>query len=83
MPADELRWDALLRNLELIGEATTRVPAELQALAPDVPWRQLVATRNRLIHAYLGVSPTVVLSIVEDHLPPLRDALRALLTHRP
>ena len=75
-----MRYDAILRNLELIGEAATHVPETLRAMAPDVPWRQIVATRNRVAHAYLGISADTVLSILHDDLPVLDLALRALLT---
>jgi uncharacterized protein with HEPN domain len=77
---DAMRYDAILRNLELIGEAATHVPDALRALAPDVPWRQIVATRNRVAHAYLGISADTVWSILHDDLPALNLALRALLT---
>jgi uncharacterized protein with HEPN domain len=77
---DAMRYDAILRNLELIGEAATHVPEALRALAPDVPWRQIVATRNRVAHAYLGISADTVWSILQDDLPVLALALRALLT---
>lgn len=53
--ADELTHDATLRNLELIGEAATHVPSDVRNAYPDVPWRLIVATRNRLIPAHLGV----------------------------
>jgi uncharacterized protein with HEPN domain len=74
-----LRYDATLRNIELIGEAATRVPDEVRARAPDVPWRLVVATRNRLIHAYLGIDNDTVWSIVRDDLPALRISLSRLL----
>ena len=48
-------FDAILRNLELIGEAATHVPEDARAQNPEIPWRRLVATRNRLIHGYLGL----------------------------
>ena len=48
---DPMRYDATLRNLELIGEAATHVPEPVRATAADVPWRMIVAARNRLIHA--------------------------------
>lgn len=75
-----MRYDAILRNLELIGEAATHVPEALRAMAPGVPWRQIVATRNRVAHAYLGISADTVWSILRDDLPALDLALRALLT---
>ncbi len=56
--ADPMRYDATLRNLELIGEAATHVPADVRNAAADVPWRMVVAARNRLIHGYLGIATT-------------------------
>ena len=53
--ASSLVYDATLRNLELIGEAATRVPEDVRAAHRQVPWRRVVAARNRLIHGYLGV----------------------------
>lgn len=81
--ADRMRLDATLRNLELVGEAATRVPADVRALAPDLQWRKVVATRNRLIHAYLGIDIDTVWSIVIDDVPALRVALVALLQALP
>lgn len=49
--ADDMRYDATLRNLELMGQAATHVPDDLRIRAPGNPWRQVIATRNRLIHA--------------------------------
>ena len=72
-------YDATLRNLELIGEAATHVPAEVRGQCPEVPWRQVIATRNRLIHAYLGIDDDTLWSIIETDLPVLMSALTALL----
>ncbi len=78
-----MRYDAILRNLELIGEAATHIDAGERALAPDVPWRQIVGTRNRVAHAYLGISPSTVWDILTVELPNLRAALVALLSRLP
>ena len=53
--ASGINYDATLRNLELIGEAVTRIPKEVQEVYSEIFWRQIVATRNRLIHGYLGM----------------------------
>jgi len=74
---DDLTYDATLRNLELIGEAATHVPDDVRANHPEIPWRLIIATRNRLIHAYLGIDDDTVWSIIRDDLPGLLDALRA------
>lgn len=81
--SDPMRYDATLRNLELIGEAATHVPAEVRASASEVPWRMIVAARNRLIHGYLGIDDDTLWSIVRDDLVPLRAALIALLADQP
>jgi uncharacterized protein with HEPN domain len=80
---DPMRYDATLRNLELIGEAATRVPAHVRDAAADVPWRLVVAVRNRLIHGYLGIDDDTLWSIVTDDLLPLRAGLTRLLASQP
>lgn len=79
---DPMRYDATLRNLELLGEAATHVPAELRSRAPGIPGRQVIATRNRLIHAYLGIDIDTVWSIVRDDIPTLHGELLRLLATR-
>lgn len=76
--ANRLVYDATLRNLELIGEAATHVPADVRAAHPDIPWRLIIATRNQLIHAYLGIDADTVWSIVQDDLPSLLANLQRL-----
>jgi uncharacterized protein with HEPN domain len=73
-----LVFDATLRNLELIGEAATHVPPDIRAAYPSIPWRRIIATRNRLIHGYLGIDDDTLWSIVSTDLPALMTALRAL-----
>lgn len=58
--ADRMRYDATLRNLELIGEAAGRVPTDIREANSAIPWRQVIATRNRLAHAYLGIDDDVL-----------------------
>lgn len=76
--ASGLTYDATLRNLELLGEAATRIPAQVREYAPGIPWRQVIATRNRLIHGYLGIDDDTVWSIIETELPELLSALKGL-----
>ena len=57
--ASGLNYDATLRNLELIGEAATNIPEEVRKQYPQIPWRMVVATRNRLIHGYILVWITI------------------------
>lgn len=73
-----LVYDATLRNLELIGEAATHVPGHVRQAHPEVPWRMIIATRNRLVHAYLGIDNDTLWSIVVTDVPALLPSLRAM-----
>jgi uncharacterized protein with HEPN domain len=81
--ADPMRYDAKLRNLELIGEAATHVPDSVRSMTADGPWRMMVAARNQLIRGYLGIDDDTLWSIVNDDLVPLRAALTRLLAAQP
>lgn len=76
--ASGLIYDATLRNLELLGEAATHIPAQIRDANTAIPWRQLIATRNRLIHGYLGVDNDTVWSIIRDDIPVLLPQLQKL-----
>jgi len=67
-----------LRNLELIGEAATRIPEEIRSQNPQIPWRLIIATRNRLIHGYLGIDDDTVWSIISSDIPELLENLTQL-----
>ena len=73
-----LNYDATVRNLELIGEAATHVPDAVRVANPQIPWRLIVATRNRLIHSYLGIDNDTLWSIIRIDIPALLPAMRAL-----
>ena len=77
--SDELRYDAIVRNLELIGEAATHVPADVRDRYKRIPWRQVIATRNRLIHGYLGIDNDTLWSILCDDIESLIVQLRMML----
>jgi uncharacterized protein with HEPN domain len=80
--ANRLAYDATLRNLELIGEAATHIPEEFRDAHPEIPWRMIIATRNRLIHGYLGIDDDTLWSIINDDVPELLTLLRELKSNR-
>jgi len=73
-----LTYDATLRNLELIGEATTHIPDVIRSSHPEIPWRMIIAMRNQLIHGYLGIDNDTLWSIIQDDVPELLLKLNAL-----
>ena len=76
--SDVMRFDATVRNIELIGESATHIPEQIRSSSPTIPWRMLIATRNQLIHGYLGIDNETLWSIVETDIPALLINLRDL-----
>ena len=79
---DAKTQDAVVRNLEVIGEAVRGVSRETREAHPELPWREIAGTRDRIIHGYFNVSLKVVWDIVSNDLPGLRDAVAAILATR-
>jgi uncharacterized protein with HEPN domain len=76
--ADRLTQDAVIRNFEIIGEAASRLSAAIRN-RPGVPWRKIIAFRNRLIHAYWSVDLPLVWGVIENDLPSLKAEVSRLL----
>ena len=76
--SNSLIYDATLRNLELIGEAATHIPLEIRLAYSHISWRQIIALRNRLIHAYLGLDNDILWNVIQIDIPELLLALKQL-----
>ncbi len=76
---DSRTYDAVLRNIELIGEAATHVPAPVQERNPEIEWRKIIAARNRVAHGYMGVDNDVIWDIIRTDVPDLLPKLRCML----
>lgn len=70
---------AVIRALEIVGEAAAQIPLELRARFPDPPWREMVGMRNIVIHNYFGVDETVIWRTIQEDLPPLKRDLTLML----
>ena len=73
--ADIKTQDAVVRNLEIIGEASGRLPEEVHLSAPEIEWRKIVGIRNILAHEYFGVDLEIVWKTVKEDLPILKERL--------
>lgn len=71
--------DAVVRNLEVIGEATKQLPLPLRETYSNVPWKRIAGLRDVLIHDYVRVDPEEVWRVVEQNLPELRTNITAIL----
>jgi uncharacterized protein with HEPN domain len=76
---DDLAQTAVIRWVEIIGEAARGVSDELRQAHPEVPWRQMVAMRNVLIHGYFDIDIDLVWSVAQNDLPKLGAQVRAII----
>jgi uncharacterized protein with HEPN domain len=76
---DEKTYDAIVRNLEVIGEAAKQIPPEVQARMPLVPWRKVGGLRDILIHAYFGIDDAILWDVVSHRIPALEREIRNFL----
>jgi uncharacterized protein with HEPN domain len=77
--AESIVQDAVIRNLEIVGEAVKNLTRETRARHSDVPWAEIAGLRDRLIHGYFHVDLNVAWDVVENDLPPLRKRLVSIL----
>ena len=78
--ADEKTAYAVIRALEIIGEATKQIPDSIREKYRQVPWREMAGIRDKLIHSYFGVNLEVVWKTATEDLPTLEPHIRVLLT---
>ncbi len=77
---DDILYDATLRNLQTLSEATQKLTEQKRSLCPDIPWKEINGFRNILVHNYLGnIDPVTVKAVIEQHLQPLAFCMEKLL----
>lgn len=81
--ADKKTFNAVLRSIEVIGEAAKYVPESIRQQNPDVPWREMAGMRDKVIHFYFGVHVETVWITVTERIPSLRPVIERILRERP
>jgi uncharacterized protein with HEPN domain len=77
---DRMRYSAVIREFEIIGEAVGKLPTELKDQSPDIPWQDIKDFRNLLAHEYFGVDLEIVWNTVRNDLPMLLEAVRKFVS---
>ncbi len=77
---DEKTLDAVIRNLEVIGEAVKNIPEEIRSEHSDVDWQKIAGLRDILIHKYFGIDLEIIWDIIQNKLPGLEKRVRQILS---
>lgn len=79
LESDEMLLFALVRAIEIVGEAASKISDEARAEMPELPWASIVGMRHRLVHAYFEINRDILWTTVTEAVPPLAKHLKALL----
>jgi uncharacterized protein with HEPN domain len=77
--ADDKTYDAVVRNLEIIGEAAKGVPDDVRVMMPDIEWGKATGLRNIVAHAYFGISDEILWDVIQNKIPPMKVAVDSFM----
>ena len=80
---NKLRQSAVIRQLEIIGEASKNLPANFREERREIEWKKISGTRDKIIHHYFGIDLNTVWDIIKEDLPELREKVKAILDEEP
>jgi len=76
---DKKTINAVVRSLEIIGEAAKKIPGDMREKYPDIPWKGMAGMRDKLIHEYFGVDLDIVWEVINVELPPIKPLIQQVL----
>lgn len=76
---DKKTINAVVRSIEVIGEATKKIPQSLRNKYPEIPWKKMTGMRDKLIHEYFGVDIEILWKVAKDDIPPLKSFIENVL----
>ena len=76
---DKKTINAVIRSLEVMGEATKHIPEDVREQYPDIPWKRMAGIRDKLIHEYSGVDLEIIWSVIKEELPPIEPLIEKVL----
>ncbi|RLJ06837.1 MAG: DUF86 domain-containing protein [Candidatus Aenigmatarchaeota archaeon] len=77
---DRKTVNAVIRSLEVMGEAAKKIPEEIRKSYPEIPWKRIAGMRDKLIHEYHGVDLEIVWVVITEEIPPLKSKIEKILS---
>ena len=77
--SDKKTINAVVRSLEVMGEAAKKIPDDVRQKYPDIPWRSMAGMRDKLIHEYFGIDLDIVWEVISVELPPIKPFVQQVL----
>ena len=77
---DDLVQDAIIRNLEILGEAVKNIPEHVKNEHPDIEWKKIAGLRDIITHAYFGIDVEIIWDVVENKIPSLKKSILEILS---
>ena len=77
---DRKTLNAVVRSIEVIGEAAKNIPVRLRNKYPDIPWKKMAGMRDKLIHEYFGIDNEILWMVAREEIPPLKSLLEKVLS---
>ena len=76
---NDMAVDAVIRNLEVIGEASKNIPEDVKKKYPNIPWKRMIGLRNIAVHEYFGIDLSIIWEIITRNLPETKPKIKAML----
>ncbi|MGA2091332.1 MAG: DUF86 domain-containing protein [Endomicrobiales bacterium] len=79
--SDKKTVNAVIRSIEVIGEATKNLSSEFRKKYPEIPWKNMAGMRDKLIHEYFGIDNEILWMVIKKDLPSIKDEIREITKH--
>ena len=79
--SDDKTFDAVMRNLEIIGEAAKKIPPDVKELFPEIAWKKISGLRDIVVHEYFGIDEDIIWDVIENKIPELKENIVKIINH--
>ena len=79
--SDEKTFDAVMRNLEIIGEAAKKIPSDIKEQFVEIEWKKISGLRDIVIHEYFGIDEDIIWDVIENKIPELKENIKRIINY--